>query len=204
MQRTALVVGAAGGVGSEVVKQLLAKGYRVIATVLNQAEAARVAPGVEKTLFLDLSNADSIMPALQQQSIAALDAVVVCAAISPYGPLEAMPLDGLRRTLEINTGSNVAIYQASMPLLRASKGRILFISSTAGRVAMPFSGHYAGSKYALEGLGDVMRREAHAFGVDVILVEPGGIKTPMVVAQIDGLDGELAKLSPDHAALYRG
>jgi NAD(P)-dependent dehydrogenase (short-subunit alcohol dehydrogenase family) len=67
---------------------------------------------------------------------------------------------------------------------------------------LPFIGHYAASKHALEGLGDVMRREARPFGVDVILVEPGGIRTPMVVGQRASLAGDRAALSPADAALY--
>ncbi len=204
MSKKALVVGAAGGVGNEVVKQLLAKGYSVIGTVLNDAEAAHVqkqTPGVEKVIKLDLSDADSVVRDLKQQ-LTALDYVAVCAAISPYGPLEIAPLSMLRRTLEINTISGLAVYQAAMPLLRASKGRIALISSFAGKVGLPFIGQYVASKHALEGMADVMRREAQAFGVHVALVEPGGIRTPMVTGQLDGLARDRAKLSAEEESLY--
>ena len=204
MSKKALVVGAAGGVGTEVVKQLLAAGYAVTGTVLNAAEETHLrsaAPTVEKVLHLDLSDADSVLRELKQ-TITTVDAVAVCAGISPYAPLEIAPLATLRRTLEINTVSDLAVFQAMMPLLRASKGRILFISSFAGKVGLPFVGQYVASKHALEGMGDVMRREAKPFGVDVILVEPGGIRTPMVVGQREGVGRERAALSPEHAALY--
>lgn len=205
MKPLALVVGAAGGVGLEVVKRLLVENYRVIGTVLNQSEADRVrteAGDVDRIVILDMANADSVVAELQALPIETLNAVVVAAAISPYGPLETSPLANLRRTIEINTVSGLAVYQACIPLLRKTRGRFLLISSFAGRVGLPFIGHYVASKFALEGLGDVMRREARVWGVDVILVEPGGIKTPMVTGQIATIDRDRAALTPEVRALY--
>ncbi len=202
MKRTVLVVGAAGGIGGQIVAQLLARGDRVIATVLNAEEAARVPAAVEKTVLLDLADADNIVSTLERQNITNLDAVVVCAAISPYGPLAIASLAVLRKTLEINTVSHVAVYQATLPLLRATKGRLLLVSSFAGRVGLPFIGSYTASKFALEGLADVMRREAAEFGVKVIVVEPGGVKTPMVLGQLEGITRDREKLSPAQEAQY--
>lgn len=144
MSRTALVVGAAGGVGTEVVKQLLAEGYRVIGSVLDDNEEQHVrthTPDVEKIIRLDMSDADSVLGTLKQELVA-LDAVAVCAAISPWRPVEIAALSTFRKTLEINTVSCLAVFQATMPLLRASKGRILFISSFAGKVGLQFVGQY--------------------------------------------------------------
>ena len=204
MSLSGLVVGAAGGVGSEVVRQMLTTGYRVTGTVLNEDEAATVrkqTAGVEQILVLDLANADNVVETLRA-SLDEVNAVVVCAAISPYGPLEIAPLAGFRRTMEINTVSGLAVYQATMPLLRASKGRLVLISSFAGKVSLPFIGHYVASKHALEGLGDVMRYEAKSFGVDVILIEPGSIKTPMVSNQLNTLGRDRQALSAEDARLY--
>lgn len=206
MSLNVLVIGAAGGVGQAVTQHLLANGDQVTATVLNAAEAESVkaaTPGVAQTLMLDLSNADGIAAGLQG-ALDALDAVVVCAAIGPIGPLETMPIATVRRTLEVNTVACVAIYQAVMPALRASRGRLVFISSFSGKVALPFVGAYSGSKFALEGFGDVMRREAAPFGVSVVLVEPGGIQTPMVKGQLDGALRDRAALTPEQKALYGG
>jgi len=209
MNRTALVVGAAGGMGTEITKSLLADGYAVTATVLDDKEAAHLkaaAPGVARTLKLDLSNADSVLAELKRAAPPSLDAVVVCAAIGPTGPLELAPLAVLRRTLEINTIAAAAIYQACMPALAAAKGRLVLISSFAGKIGLPFIGHYVASKHALEGLGDVMRREAKARGVEVILIEPGGVKTPMVLGQLEGVARDRAALSAAdaerHGAMY--
>lgn len=204
MAGTVLVVGAAGGVGQEVTKRLLAQGHGVTATVLDDKEEEslrNVAPAVGSVLRLDLSNADSVLSSLPAR-IQALDAVVVCAAMGPVGPLETIPLALLRKTFEVNTIADVAIYQACMPLLRASKGRFVFVSSFSGKVSLPFVGAYSGSKFALEGLGDVMRREAAAFGVKVVLVEPGGINTPMVKGQIEAATRGRDQLSPLFKSLY--
>jgi NAD(P)-dependent dehydrogenase (short-subunit alcohol dehydrogenase family) len=207
MNRTALVIGAAGGVGTEVVKSLLGAGYRVIGSVLNDAEANHVnsaTPGVSQLFKLDLSDADSALAELKRQAFAALDAVVICAAISPFGPVETTSLAALRRTFEINTISDAAVFQGCMPALRATKGRLVMISSFAGKIGLPFIGHYVASKHALEGLADVMRREVKSSGVDIVLVEPGGIKTPMVANQIRDVKQERATLPAAVAAQYGG
>jgi NAD(P)-dependent dehydrogenase (short-subunit alcohol dehydrogenase family) len=207
-----LVVGGAGGVGSAVVAKLLARGDAVIVTVLNDAEEdiVRAAnPGLVAVHRIDLSDAEAACSDLRTAvGEAMLDAVVVCAAISPYGPLESNPIALVRKTFEINVFSHIAIYQAVMPVLRRSQGRIIFTGSMSGRVGLPFIGTYTASKFALEGLADVMRREARGQGVAVSLVEPGGIKTPMVSRQLETLVGDIAALDDEqrsrYGMLYRG
>jgi NAD(P)-dependent dehydrogenase (short-subunit alcohol dehydrogenase family) len=191
--------------GTEITKLLLTNGYRVIATVLDDKEASHLkaaAPRVEQIHKLDLANADSVLADLKRLAIPALDAVIVSAAIGPTGPLEIAPLALLRRTLEINTIAAAAIFQACMPALCAAKGRLVLISSFAGKIGLPFLGHYVASKHALEGLGDVMRREAKPRGVDVILIEPGGVKTPMVAGQLEDVARDRAALSPADSERY--
>ena len=204
--RKILVIGGAGGLGSALVGKLVARGDDIALTVLNDAEEQAVRgtlPAVSAVHRLDLSEADQV-----RDSLAAaiegdeIDAVVVCAAISPYGPVETTPVALVRRTLEINLLSHIAIYQAVMPALRRSQGRIVFTSSMAGVAAMPFIGAYVASKFALEGIADVMRREAKPQGVDVVLVEPGGIKTPMVSHQLETLVTDIAALSKEDRARY--
>ncbi len=94
-------------------------------------------------------------------------------------PLEFIPLDELRRQLEVNVVGQVAVTQAFLPQLRRSRGRIVFVGSIAGRSALPFLGAYAASKHALEALADTLRVELRPFGIDVSLVEPGTIRTPI-------------------------
>jgi NAD(P)-dependent dehydrogenase (short-subunit alcohol dehydrogenase family) len=208
-----LVVGGAGGVGSALVEALVARGDTVAATVLNEAEAKRVAEdhkGRVATHEIDMADADAALVALKAAVAAmpSLDAVAVCAAIAPIGPVELTPLATLRKTLEINTVAGVAVYQAALPALRKTGGRIVYITSMSGRMGMPFIGAYTGSKYGMEGLADVMRREAAPQGVKISLVEPGGIRTPMVDEQLATVMKLHDALRPEererYGHLYRG
>jgi NAD(P)-dependent dehydrogenase (short-subunit alcohol dehydrogenase family) len=205
--KTVLVIGAAGGVGLEVTRGLIGQGDTVVATVLNEAEEAtlkREVGGVSQIARLNLSDAAQAGDALNilAAGLDHLDQVVVCAAISPYGPVETCSLEMVRKTLEINVVSHIAVYQATIPRLRASKGRLLFIASMSGQLAMPFLGVYTASKFALEGVADVMRQEAAAFGVDVIIVEPGGIRTGMVKQQLADVARDIAALSEVQDKMY--
>lgn len=207
MARTVLVVGAAGGVGLEVARSLIEHGDRVIGTVRNNAEAALLAElgdGLAEILRLDLGDADAVLADLRAffDRTNAIDAVVNCAAINPSGPIETDSLATVRHTLEVNTLSVLAIYQAAMPALRKSRGMLVMIGSISGKYAMPFVGSYVVSKFALEGLADVMRRESYPWGVRVVLVQPGGINTPMSRAHVPQVEGRMAALSAEESALY--
>src|SRR5256886_13063099 len=104
-------------------------------------------------------------------------ALVNNAGIPAAGPLELFPLDELRRVLEVNLIGVVAVTQAFLPLLKASRGRIVNISSVAGRGALPFLGPYAASKFGLEAISDSLRRELLPFGVRGIAAHPGGVQS---------------------------
>ena len=202
-----LVIGAAGGVGLEVTRGLLKRGNTVIATVLNDAEEKLLhaeAPGVTAIHHVNLGNADDTLKAVQgiAAGLKVLNDVAVCAAISPLGPTEYTTVELLRRTIEINTISQVALGQAVLPKLRESKGRLLYITSMSGKLGLPFIGVYTASKHALEGIVDTWRQEVSPSGVKIILVEPGGIKTPMVKAQLEQVAEMIATLTPETDALY--
>jgi NAD(P)-dependent dehydrogenase (short-subunit alcohol dehydrogenase family) len=209
MKITVLVVGAGGGGGRALVKMLVDAGYDVIGTVLNDEEKSAVqiaCAGIRKLVNVDLANNSQLSTALdailRDRKIAALAAVIVCAGISPFGPLEITPVERLRLAFEINTVAGVTIYQKCLPLLRHSKGRYIVTSSMAGKVGIPFIGYYSASKFALESLADVMRREAQQWHVDVIIVEPGSIKTAMVSDQISQVEKSLKRLSGANQKLY--
>lgn len=210
MAEVVLVVGAAGGVGAAAVKEFIGQGCDVIGTVLNTQEANSVrtdSPQIRDVFEMDLSNATSVASTLAGYLKTLPDddrlcGVVVCAAISPYGPAETTSLDLLRRTLEINTVSCIAIYQTVMPYLRKTAGRIIFLSSMSGRLGLPLLTAYTASKFALEGAVEVMRCEAAKWNVKVILLEPGGIKTGMVSNLLASLDRDIAALDEAEDALY--
>jgi NAD(P)-dependent dehydrogenase (short-subunit alcohol dehydrogenase family) len=194
-------------VGLAVVDKLVARGDTATVTVLNGAEAARVSErrgGKLSVHEVDLADADMALVKLKElvRSIDRLAAVAVCAGIAPNGPVEITPLAAFRQTFEVNCVANIAIYQAAMPALRKSEGRLVFITSTSGKLGIPFVGAYTASKYALEGVGDVMRREAAAQGVHVSMVEPGGIRTGMLKDQLPTFKKRLAELDVENRSRY--
>ena len=108
-----------------------------------------------------------------------LDALVNNAGIGVGGPLEMIALEDLRRQLEVNVLGQIAVTQAMLPALRRARGRIVFVSSIGGRVAMAFTAPYAASKHAVEAIGDALRVELHSSNVQVALIEPGSVATPI-------------------------
>lgn len=183
---TILVLGASGGVGQCLTRQLLDAGYSVLGSALHDADLEGMkANGLEAAeLFVaDFSSADagkSQLVAALDRSTRPLSAVISCVGINPAGPLETTAIEVFRRTMEINTISNLAIYQATLPQIRENKGRFIFVGSMSGKIAFPLLGYYTASKFALEGLADTMRLEAGQWGVPVSLIEPGAISTAMV------------------------
>jgi NAD(P)-dependent dehydrogenase (short-subunit alcohol dehydrogenase family) len=171
--RTALVTGASSGIGAACAQRLVASGWRVFAGVRRAADAPR---GTEEVL-LDVTSDDHIRAAAGQ--IEEVDALVNNAGIAIAMPLEFIPLDELRRQLEVNVVGQVAVTQAFLPHLRRSRGRIVFVGSIAGKSALPFLGAYAASKHALEAIADSLRIEVQPFGIAVSVVEPGTIRTPI-------------------------
>ena len=201
-----LVVGGAGGVGSAVVDSLAARGDAVTVTVLDQAEADRVTARHRGIAVhqVDLGDADAALARFRAiiDALPTLDAVAFCAAIAPFGPAEVTPLATFRKTLEINVLADVALFQAAMPALRKSRGRIVMVTSMSGRFGMPILPAYTGSKFALEGIAEVMRREVAPDGVKISTVEPGGIRTAMVEEQIATARQRRDALDPEQKARY--
>jgi len=171
--RTALVTGASSGIGAACAQRLQASGWRVFAGVRREGDAPR---GTEEVLF-DVTSEDQIRAAARR--IEDVEALINNAGIAIAMPLEFIPLDELRRQLDVNLVGQVAVTQAFLPHLRRSRGRIVFVASIAGKSALPFLGPYAASKHALEAVADSLRIEVQPFGIAVSLVEPGTIKTPI-------------------------
>ncbi|MCB5944271.1 SDR family NAD(P)-dependent oxidoreductase [Acidocella sp. KAb 2-4] len=208
--RTALVVGAAGGIGLEAVRQLQGQA-RIFAVVQNEEQAAQVAPLVVRSFVCDVADAASVealLAALIPALAGRLDALLFCAAVQPVSPVELMSRAALEKIFAINVFGTVSVVQGMLPLLRAARGRIVLFSSMAGRVAAPMIGGYAASKFALEALADALRRELHGSGIAISLVEPGGVNTPMAAAQGPLVDQALAGMDAQteatYGALYRG
>ncbi|MGH2757992.1 MAG: SDR family oxidoreductase [Actinomycetota bacterium] len=182
--KSVLVTGASTGIGRATVEHLAGRGYTVFAGVRKQqdGEAVRKSGGDRVVpVLLDVTDSDAIAAAERtirnRVGEAGLDGLVNNAGIALGGPLEYIPIDTWRRQLEVNVIGQIAVTQAFLPLLRAAVGRIVFIGSMGGRMATPMMGPYNASKFALEGIAEAFREEIRPWGLKVVLIEPGAIKT---------------------------
>ncbi len=199
-----LITGAARGIGRATAERLAASGWDVVAGVRRAEDGEKLsqgAPGRITSVMLDVTD-ESQVTALGGTLPARLDAVVNNAGVVVSGPVEGVPLSELRRQLEINVVGQVAVTQAVLPRLRASKGRLVFVSSLSGRVATPMTGAYNASKFALEALADSLRMELAPWRIRVTLVEPTQTDTDLWRQAETELDQSLASLSPQHRELY--
>ncbi len=178
--RAVLVTGASSGIGAACATRLAAAGWKVYAGVRNPGDA----PAGTTELILDVTDPDAVARLGQAGTdppglSLGLDAVVNNAGIAIAAPLEDLPVTELRRQLEVNVIGQLAVTQAVLPALRATRGRVVIVGSIAGRSALPFLGAYAISKFALEAMADSLRLELAPDGIEVSLVEPGTIATPI-------------------------
>jgi NAD(P)-dependent dehydrogenase (short-subunit alcohol dehydrogenase family) len=171
--RTVLVTGASSGIGAATARRLAGRGWRVLAGVRKPGDA----PEGTTELLLDVTDPEAIAAAAE--GVDELEGLVNNAGIAVASPLEHLPLDELRRQLEVNLVGQLAVTQAFLPALRRAGGRIVLVGSIAGKSALPFLGAYAISKFALEALADSLRVELRPDGISVSIVEPGTIATPI-------------------------
>lgn len=156
--------------------------------------------GIEP-LELDITDASHIAAASDVVG-SELHGLVDNAGVAVAAPLELVPLDELRRQLEVNVVGQVAVLQALLPALRRTRGRVVLMGSVGGRSALPFLGPYAASKHALEAFADVLRVELAPWGMTVSIVEPASVKTAIWTKGASQADALRDGLSADVAALY--
>ena len=209
MANTVLITGASTGIGAACAIRLAAAGMHVYAGVregaagaaLRAQNAALITP-----LHLDVTDADSIAAAVAtldaQLGDAGLNGLVNNAGIAIGGPLEVLPMHEIRRQFDVNVFGALAVTQAFLPQLRRARGRIVNMGSIAGRVALPFLGPYCMSKSALRAMTHALRLEVDACGIDVALVEPGAIATPIWKKSNAAADVMQATLQNDTLAHY--
>jgi NAD(P)-dependent dehydrogenase (short-subunit alcohol dehydrogenase family) len=182
METAVLVTGTSSGIGRAVATQLASDGFAVFAGVRNDSDARDVAAiGGVRAVTIDVTDRDSVARAMAsiESSGIPLHGLVNNAGIALGGPLEYLPLDDLRRQLEVNVVGTLAVTQAAIPLLRATRGRIVSIGSIASRFGAPFLGPYCASKAALAMLMDSLRFELTPAGIAVVLFEFAAVKTPI-------------------------
>src|SRR5262245_2761932 len=176
---TVLVTGASTGIGEATVLHLKTLGFDAIGAVRKDEDAERLEGRGVRTVRIDVTDADQIAAAREELGDAPLAGLVNNAGIAVAAPIEFLPVERFRQQLEVNLIGQLAVTQAFVPALRRAGGRIVNVSSIGGRVALPLVSAYNASKFALEGWSDSLRREVRAQGIDVILIEPGGVKTPI-------------------------
>ena len=201
-QGAVVVTGASSGIGEATARHLGSLGFRVFAGVRSDEDAERLAAATRvAALKIDVTDTDSVAAAAREVG-GELAGLVNNAGIAVTGPIEFVPLEELRRQLEVNLVGQVAVTQAFMPALRAARGRIVNVSSIGGRFALPLFGPYAASKFALEGVSDSLRRELRDSGIRVSLVEPGGVATPIWSKGIEDANRLRERMPPHAEPLY--
>lgn len=176
----ALITGCSTGIGRATAQQLAEKGWRVFATArqlrtVTDLTSERITP-----LRLDVTDEANMAASVQEVLTKAgrIDALVNNAGYAQAGPMEEVSMDEVRRQFETNTFGALRMAQLVLPTMRAQgTGRIVNVSTMGGRLVIPFIGLYNASKFALEAMSDALRMETRPFGVRVILIEPGGVRT---------------------------
>lgn len=181
-----VVTGASTGIGEASALYLDQLGFHVYAGVRKDSDGDALrskASNALRPIRLDVTDAASIEEAAavvgREIGAGGLAGLVNNAGVSINGPLEFLPIDLLRKQLEINVVGQVAVTQAFLGMLRAAKGRVVNVGSTSGRLAVPFGGPYCASKFAMEAISDSLRMELKPWGIEVVCVEPGAIATPI-------------------------
>ena len=214
--RTALVTGGSSGIGQETARLLRAQGYSVYAAARRvERMSALEAEGIH-VLPLDITDEASTLACVNtiRERDGGVDVLVNNAGYGSYGAIEDVPIDEARRQFEVNLFGLARLTQLVLPGMREKGwGRVVNISSMGGKIHTPFGGWYHATKFAVEGLSDCLRMEVESFGIDVVLVEPGGIKTEWGAIAADNLRktsgsgayGEAACRSADRMAVsYAG
>lgn len=201
-----VVSGASTGIGAATAHSLAAAGFHVLAGVRSTADGDAIrADGIEPVM-LDITIPEHVQALASRiaddPDKRPLRALINNAGIEINAPIEVLPLALWRSQFEVNLFGHIAVIQALLPHLRASRGRIVNISSVGGEAALPIYGAYAGTKFALEAASDSLRREVTAQGIQVVVVQAGGVKT--VMADRSGaISLELAgAMGVEHTRLY--
>jgi NAD(P)-dependent dehydrogenase (short-subunit alcohol dehydrogenase family) len=197
-----VVSGASSGIGEATALRLRRSGRRVLGGVRREEDAERLrAAGIEP-LLLDVTDPAHVAAAAEAIGDAPLHGLVNNAGVAVAAPLELLPLDELRRQLEVNLVGQVAVTQALLPALRRGRGRVVMVSSVAGRSSLPLIGAYGASKHALEGVVDALRLELRPFGIEVVSIQPASIATPMWTRGAAAAAALVERAPPELAQLY--
>jgi hypothetical protein len=213
--RSVVITGASTGIGWATAKLLLDRGFRVFGSVRKPADADRLKGEFGANfipLQFDVTDEAAVLAAAREVRAAlggeTLAGLVNNAGIAIGGPVLELSADQFRRQMEVNVIGPIIATQAFGPLLgsdpslKGPHGKIVMISSVAGKNGNPLSSAYSASKHAIEGLSESLRREMMLFGIDVIIIAPGAVKTP-IWSKADEVDISAYQNSPFFPALQR-
>lgn len=201
ISKAVLITGCSTGIGRATAIELAKSGYTVYATARRVESIAELADQGCQTLALDVCDEASMRAAVSTVEAAhgAVGILINNAGYGSEGPVEEVPIDEVRRQFETNVFGLLRLTQLCLPGMRRQRwGKVVNLSSMGGRLTFPGGGVYHATKYAVEALSDALRFEVAGFGVDVIVVEPGAIRTEFgatAIARVDALGG-----SADYAA----
>lgn len=199
MGKNIVITGVSSGIGRDTLRLLHNKGYHVFGSVRKAADAKRLSqeyPERFTPLLFDVQDHDAVVKASKVvfEQCASLDGLINNAGVAVPGPLQYMPEADFERQLDINVKAVRRITNLFLPLLgaspkaKATPGRIINISSIAGLFNSPFNGAYSISKHALESMTDIYRRELRRYGIKVIAIEPGPIKTDIWQKNLNSME----------------
>ncbi|MFF1443543.1 SDR family NAD(P)-dependent oxidoreductase [Streptomyces sp. NPDC058295] len=205
LQKLFVVTGAATGMGAAAARGLARRGFHVLAGVRGDCDADAIrSNGIEPAILaITKPEAMEALAARIAGDARPLHALVSNAGIQVNAPVEALPMAEWRRVFEVNLFGHIAVTEALLPALLCSEGRVINMSS-GGKIAMATYGAYAGAKFALEAVSDSLRRGGAPQGVQVVLVEPGGVRTEMASRGIATAKRLAARMTPEQDERYGG
>ena len=180
MKKVVLISGASSGIGKETAKTLAQNGYTVYAAARRTERMNDLLQSGIKLLKMDVTDDDSMINGIHEiiKAEGTIDVLINNAGFGQYGAVEEVSMKDARYQLEVNVIGLARLTQLCIPHMRKQQaGKIVNITSIGGKISSPLGGWYHASKFAVEALSDNMRMELKPFGIDVIVIEPGGIKT---------------------------
>ncbi len=204
-----MITGSSTGIGKACAMRLDKLGFQVFAGVRKEADGQSLkaeASGRLSPLMLDVTDESSIASAARAVSKVVgergLAGLVNNAGITVPGPIEFLPIEDVRRQIDVNVIGQIAVTQAFLLMIRQGRGRIVNIGSIGGRMATPFLGAYAASKFAMEAITDSLRMELRPWKIPVSIIEPGSIDTPFWQRGQTAADELQEKMPEDAGVLY--
>jgi len=197
--KAVLVTGCSSGIGRATAEHLVTRGWTVYATARRPETLEPLAAAGCRTMALDVTDEASMQAAIDaiEQAEGAVGVLVNNAGYSQSGAVESVPMERVRAQFETNVFGLVRLTQLVLPKMREQRwGKIVNLSSMGGRFTFPGGGFYHATKYAVEAISDALRFEVKGFGIDVILVEPGLIRTSFGEAAVSGMGGAIPPDGP--------